>query len=81
MASITLTVDDSIVPRLRAAYGVDTNGELKQAIIDEIRQTVIGYERSEAIASANSLVTDALAAQDAEVEAAVASALTDIVLS
>lgn len=44
MAQLTYTIDDALIPRLQAAYGVDTNAKLKQAIAKEIKQKVVNHE-------------------------------------
>ena len=81
MATLSLTVDDALIPRIRTAYGVATNGQLKQAFIDDIRQKVIGYERGLAAASAATTVKQTIAAQDALVDTATATASSEIVLT
>jgi hypothetical protein len=70
MAQLTLTVDDSIVPRLQAAYGAGTNQQLKTAIIDQIRKTVKDYE----VALARQIENDKVRlAQDAQITAVAAA--------
>lgn len=44
MASLTITVPDAVIPRLRDAYGVGTNAELKAKIIGDIKNRVVSYE-------------------------------------
>lgn len=44
MAQLTITVDDSLIPRLQTAYGAGTKQQLKTAIIDQIKRTVKEYE-------------------------------------
>lgn len=44
MASLTITVPDTVIPRLRDAYGVSTNAELKAKIIGDIKNRVVTYE-------------------------------------
>lgn len=44
MASLNITVNDAVVARVRQAYGVDTNAELKAVIVSEIKNKVIDFE-------------------------------------
>ena len=48
MAQLIVTVDDAQVDRVRLAYGVATNAQLRTAIINDIKQKVIGYETDKA---------------------------------
>lgn len=59
MATLSITVDDLIVPRLRAAYGVSTNTALKSAIIKDIRRRVIEYEAAQTRATQETNVRQA----------------------
>jgi hypothetical protein len=44
MATLTITVDNAIVPRVLEAYGASTNAMLKAMIIAEIKDKVRTYE-------------------------------------
>jgi hypothetical protein len=44
MATLSVTVPDAIIPRLRSAYSVGTNAELKAKIIADIKNKVVSYE-------------------------------------
>lgn len=81
MAQLTLTVDDAIVPRLREAYGVTTNGQLKTAIINQIRQTVKGHEVTTAQATAKTTLEQAEATYRSSLASAETKAESEIVLS
>lgn len=52
MATLSITVDDTQVPRVRTAYGVSTNAELRNKIIADIRNKVVNYEVSKALSDA-----------------------------
>lgn len=66
MASITLTVDDAHVPRLREAFGSQDIDAPKLASLEEIRQDllqyakakVLDYERRKAQAAAHRSLTE-----------------------
>lgn len=81
MASLTITVPDAVIPRLRDAYGVETNAELKAKIIGDIKNRVVSHEVNLA-QEAERAKQDALrqTSNDA-VMAAEAKATTDIALS
>lgn len=56
MASITLTIPDALLPRVRAALCAsaglpDSNPNAKQAVIDWVRVTVRAYEYNAAAAA------------------------------
>lgn len=44
MATLSITVPDTVVARVREAYGAGTNAELKQLILAEIKSKVVSYE-------------------------------------
>lgn len=59
MAVLTITVDDSQVSRVRDAYGVATNANLRTAIIADIRQKVVRHEANTAEVTAAASVKTA----------------------
>lgn len=64
MATITLTIPDAVLPRVRAALCThaglpDTNANAKQAVIDWVKATVQAVEYEAALAErANVVVSD-----------------------
>lgn len=74
MATLTITVDDAVVPRVRAAYGAETNAQLKTLIIRSIKDVVSTYEHKLAEVAAQVAVDEARAARDAAIVAANVSA-------
>lgn len=81
MATLTLTVDDSLLPRLKAAYGVSTSPQLRQSIIDDIKGKVVAFERNVAALAADIPFRQAQATQQATIDAAVTTATAEIVLT
>lgn len=81
MATLNIIVDDSIVPRLIAAYRVSTNPQLKAAIIADIKERVKSYERQLAQEVEQAKVQAAEEAKRAAIAAAEATANTEIVIS
>lgn len=59
MASLNITVDDAQVARVRAAYGVATNGELRTAIISDIKAKVVSYEINQAHSNGQAAIASA----------------------
>lgn len=62
MASITLTIDDAHVDRVRAAFHPSQDGtlasqaEVREALMRIVRNRVIAYEERDAVASARNAV-------------------------
>ena len=81
MATLTITVDDAIVPRLRAAYGVDTNPQLKAVIIDSIKTTVREFEKAQVAAVEQAKIATANEAKDIAIAAAEQLAQSEIAIS
>jgi hypothetical protein len=81
MAQLTINVDDSIVPRIRAAYGVANNSELKQSIIDEVRAKVRSYERDLTAEVENAKIKTAEDAKQTAVQQTINNAENEIVLT
>lgn len=64
MAVLTITVDDAQVARVRAAFGVNTNVELRNAIIAAIKRKVVDHEVEVAKKTAEVDVITAVTAVD-----------------
>jgi phage protein D len=81
MATLTITINDSIIPRLRDAYGVATNAELKARIIADVKNRVVSHETNVA-QEAERAKQDALrqTSNDAVVQAE-ARATSDIIIT
>jgi hypothetical protein len=81
MAQVTITIDDTILPRLRAAYNAETNAELKLAMIAQIKQTVKQYEIETAVQIEAEKVRLAQDAQNTAVATAAIKAENEIVIT
>jgi hypothetical protein len=61
MATLTITVPDAAVPRIRAAFGAAgapaTVAGVQDAVRDFIRQRVVSFETLAALQAASDLVT------------------------
>ena len=81
MATLSITVDDAIVPRIQAAYGVANNAALKAAIIADIKKKVVDYEVgiTDSMQSAN--VTLAVDAKRIAIETAKTTAESEITIT
>lgn len=63
MATITLTISDAVLPRVRAALCThaglpDTNPNAKEAVIRLIKETVQSVEYNEAMRAASATVAE-----------------------
>lgn len=81
MATLSITVDDSIVPRIQAAYGVASNAALKAAIIADIKKKVVNYEVSVTDATQGANVASAIITKQSALDATRTAAESEIVVT
>lgn len=80
MATITFTINDSVIPRIAAAYGVPAN-QLKATIGADIKAKVMSHEEHQAAVAAQAAVDEAVNAQRTAQNAAKTNSESQIVIS
>ena len=78
MATLNINIDDTKIARWYAAYGVTTDLELKKAIKDRARQVVMAFEMAKASETTQATVKAAKDAQEATLEATIATIEAEI---
>ena len=81
MATLNITVDDTIAPRVIAAYGVSTAPQLKAAILKQIKDSVQAYEVGLANDAELAKIRAAQTASDTAIDTARVKAQTEIVIT
>jgi len=80
MATVTFTINDALIPRIAAAYGVP-NGQIKAAIVAQVKGVVLDYEQRMAFIAAQTAIDDAIASQLSSSQAAKTTADAQVVIT
>lgn len=81
MATLTLNVDNALLPRLTAAYKVNNAAELKAALIRQIKNEVIAFEINQTVTLERAKVEAARTAAETKAAEAQAAAESEVVIS
>ena len=78
---VTITIPDALVSRVSAATGATTTAQYQNWVRDSVKKAVVAHEAAEASEAEEAKVATAEAAKLTAVDAAVAKAESEIILS